>query len=228
MPSTMPFYTTAGERRLTDVLAWEQEGQRSREVVTVRGGASGARDIQVGMVLGCRLFGTPVITPGSGNGGAGTLGALTLGPAVRVGTYEAVCIEEDVGGGVFAVFDPDGRRMRDAVAGAAYETADLTFTITASGADFDEGDSFAIEIPAGDGKVGLIDFAATGGEARAYAVAASRVHAPEGVDQRGLAIRREATIIDAGLIWPDGATNDQKAAAAAQLAERGLLLREGI
>lgn len=215
---SFPIYRTNNEARLSNVLAWEQDLQQSREQVTVLAGSGADRELKVGQVLGKATKGTPVITPDGGNTGNGALGTLTLGAKALLGDYVVTCIAAAANAGTFMVQDPDGRRLADAEVGVAYVSQDLNFTISDGGTDWAVGDFITVEVPEGSGKVVAIDFAALNGTQDAYGVLAAAVTAPDGEDNTGVAIVRDALVIDAGLVWPAGATADQKAAALAQLA----------
>ncbi len=51
--------------------------------------------------------------------------------------------------------------------------------------------------------------------------------APDGEDVQASMVARHAIVSDKGLVWPDGATDEQKAAAIAELAALGIITREG-
>lgn len=219
----LPYYSNAEARPLTRVLKWEVDPIVSREEGTLLGGDSADRAVDIGTVLGKRLLGDADITPDGGNTGNGALGSLTLGAAAKPGTYTVTCIAEAANSGRFQVVDPDGLRLADATVAVAYVSPQLGFTISDGGEDWDVGDLIEIEIEAGDGKLVEIDFDATDGSQHAYAVAATRVTAPDGVDMPILTIRRQAVLARQSLIWPAGATDGQKAAALAELATSTIL-----
>ncbi|GAB4368068.1 MAG: head decoration protein [Kiloniellaceae bacterium] len=215
---SFPIYRTNNEARISNVLAWEQELQQSREPVTILAGDGADRALLLGQVLGKATKGTPVITPDGGNTGDGALGALTLGAKAMLGDYVATCIAAATNGGTFMVQDPDGRRLADAEVGVAYVSQDLNFTISDGAADWAVGDFITVSVPAGSGKVVAIDFAALDGTQDAYGVLAENATAPDGEDVVSSAIVRDALVITDGLVWPAGATTDQQNAALAQLA----------
>jgi len=214
----LPYYSNAEARPLTRVLKWEVDPIISRETGTLLAGDSADRTVDIGTVLGKRLFDDPVITPDGGNTGDGALGTLTLGAAAKAGTYVVTCIAEAANAGTFQVVDPDGFRLPDATVAVAYSNPQIGFTISDGATDWAIGDVIEVEVPAGDGKLVTIDFTATDGSQRAHAVAATRVTAPDGVDAGILTIRRQAVLARQSLIWPEGATDGQKEAALAELA----------
>lgn len=125
----------------------------------------------------------------------------------------------------FEVEDPDGAVLGVATVGTAFSTGSaITFTITAGATAFEPGDSFTVTIAAGSGKVKPIDFAGIDGSAHAYGIA---LPGPNGTSIEVLAdtdlvaallTKGPAIVISERLIWPAGATADQKAAAIAELA----------
>lgn len=223
---TYPVYRQAAEPRLTNVLAWEHDYQISRKTVQLAGAVSGERTYVVGQVVGRRTKDDePTITPGT-NTGTGTVGSLSLGPAAKVGIYRLTCVATATNAGRFQVVDPAGRRLADALVGVAYSNADLAFTIADGTPDFAVGDSFAIEVEAGDGKVVPIDFTADDGSQDAYGFVVRRATVAEAGTADGLVIVRDAVVVASGLVWPEGATAGQKAAALAQLEQARIYTRE--
>jgi hypothetical protein len=78
------------------------------------------------------------------------------------------------------------------------------------------------------GKVKAIDFAAADGSEAAFGVLLYDVTAPDGADAVGVAlVDGPAVVASNGLIWPAGATANQKATAIAQLKAAGIKVREG-
>lgn len=221
MGSTMTFYSTASAATISSILAREDDLGLSRSTVTVRGGVGAERKLKLGTVLGKTLFAAPVIAAEAGNTGDGALGTLTLGDACKQGVYTVTCIAAAADGGRFQVVDPDGYRMADAEVGVAFAGPQLGFTIADGAADFVVGDAFTVTIAAGDGKVVALDPDATDGTQLAYGVLAAAVTAPDGVDVPGDAITSDAVLVEPGLIWPDGYTEDQKTAAKVRMAHDG-------
>lgn len=74
------------------------------------------------------------------------------------------------------------------------------------------------------GKVVQINFSGNDGSQNAYGVVIDDYDATNG-DVRGVAIVREAVVNDSKLVWPSGATAEQKANALAQLAAKGVITR---
>jgi len=215
----MPTVLTEG-KYLNDWLKWEMENNQSREVVTVLAG----QKLAMGAVVGKITVGVVPTTGTAGsNTGGGTCASVIGGPATKVGVYELTCVAVVSGGGVFSVKDPEGLGLPNAYVGQAYTNPAINFTLTDGTPDFALGDVFRIVVPAGSGKVKALDFGAIDGSADAYGVMISGVDATDtdGMDRKGVAIVRDAQIVDDGLVWPDNATENQKAAGMMQLKNRG-------
>lgn len=201
-------------------LASEAEGSRSREVATI----AASQTITPGTVLGKVVRGSITNRTGVSRTGNGTIGTLTRSGLALVGAYTVQCIAAATNGGTFAVLDPLGRRLADAVVGTAY-AGEVGFTIADGSADFIVGDTFILDVAAGSGQYEALDLAATDGTQTAVAVAMQ--HAATGVGETAqiVAIVRDAEVKLDQLAWPSGITSDQKNAALAKLAEVGLIAR---
>ena len=212
---------------LGDWLKFEYENQFSRDVVTVLAGSGAERALLSGMVLGKITKGAATGAAVAGNTGNGTITAApTVGQAAKPGVYQLVCIEPATNAGKFTVEDPDGILIGVATVGVQFATH-LTFTIADGSTDFASGDAFTITVAAGSGKVKQIDFAATDGSDVASGILLLDATAPDGADKSAVAIARSAIVSDNGIIWPAGATTNQKNAAIAQLKNAGILVRQG-
>lgn len=216
----MPVYGTQQRPSLSKVLAWEFEPawRRSRKVLTILAGDGANRSLLLGTVMGVRLFGAATVAAAVGNTGDGSLSGVTLGDAAKTGTYTVTCVEAAADGGRFQVVDPDGLRLADAQVGAAYDQPQIGFALADGAADFVVGDAFTITVAAGDGKAVALDPTGTDGTQIADCILVEDVTAPDGVDAVAEAIWRDAVFGDRHLIWPDGITADEKAAALARLA----------
>jgi hypothetical protein len=213
--------------RLGDWLKWEVDNQYSRDVVTILAGSGSDRVLTTGMVLGRVTKGSAVGAAVAGNTGNGTITAApAVGQAAKPGVYRVVCIEPATNGGKFSVEDPDGILLGVATVGTEFATH-LTFTIADGAADFASGDAFTITVATGSGKVKQIDFSATDGANIACGLLTEAATAPDGSDRSAVAVVRNAIVSANGIVWPAGATTDQKNAAIAQLKVLGILVREG-
>ena len=76
-----------------------------------------------------------------------------------------------------------------------------------------------------DDKIVQIDFDASDGSENAYGIVIDNYDAADG-DVEGVAIVRDAIVAPSKLVWPDGATEAQKATALEQLAAKGIITRE--
>jgi len=105
------------------------------------------QDLPRGAVLGRVLRALGEAAADAGNAGEGSIDDVALGRGSKVGTYVIECIAAGPPA-VFAVLDPDGHRLADAVAGVPY-AGQIAFEISPYGDPFDEGDRFTVEVEAG-------------------------------------------------------------------------------
>jgi hypothetical protein len=209
--------------RLNDILKYEQDNNFSREAVIIKTG----QDLAVGAVLGKTTLGACPATGSllSGATGAGTMTGVTAGAKAKKGTYTIKCVNVVTGAGLFSVEDPDGIGLPNAVAGVAYVHDQINFTINDGSPDFAVGDTFTVTIPAGDGDCVAIDFDAVDGSQNAYGILTAACDASL-ADKPAVAIVREAVVIEANLVWrttSPAVSDDQKAAAMAQLAAKNII-----
>jgi hypothetical protein len=207
---------------LQDILKWEEDNNYSREVVEVLSG----QNLALGAVLGKINLGTcPATGTAGGNTGGGTCTGVTAGAKAKLGTYTLTCIIVQAGAGVFSVEDPDGLGLPNAVAGRAYTNDQISFTINDGSPDFVVGDAFTVEIAAGSLRVRAINFDGVDGSQDAYGILTAACDASGGA-KSAVAIVRDAKIATANVVWPvtsPAVTEDQKAAALAQLAAKGII-----
>ena len=206
--------------RLYDGLIGEVESPArfSREQIVVASG----QDIGVLSVLGKITKSVPSTGAAGENTGGGTCTGVTGGDDTQVGTYTLTCVAEASNAGTFKVEAPNGEALPDAQVGVAYENPQLNFTLNDVGEDFDIGDTFTIEVAEGSGKCVAIDFDAVDGSQQAYGIATGDYDATS-ADVNGVAFVRDAKFIGSALVWPDGATDDQKNKALAELKAAGIL-----
>jgi hypothetical protein len=208
---------------MADFLLSELDTLYSREAVTF---ASGVRVPQA-TVVGKVAFACPATgTAKAGNTGQGIVDGVTAGNEVEIGTYTLKCIEVAAGFGTFKVLTPSGVLLDDALVGTPYVSPHLSFTIHDGAPDFAVGDTFTIAVAKGSEKYKPIDFAARDGSQLAAGVALYDVESAT-ADTSGTIVRRHAVVIIDGLVWPAGATADQKGAALAQLEKLGVLAVTG-
>lgn len=216
---------------LQDILKWEEDNRYSREIVTVASG----QDLSLGAVIGkiTKALTNSPSTEGiveDSNAGTGTVTAVTLGRKAKQGTYRIVCakIEGSPEEPILHVFDPDGLRLADGGIGE-YESDHVNFTFAdGSPADTAAGDSWIIVVGEGGGQVKAIDYDGVDGSQDAHGFVTAAVDATGGAVD-AVAVVRDAVIVPGNLVWPDVSpewTDDQKAAALAQLAARGIIARD--
>lgn len=100
------------------------------------------------------------VTAAGGNTGDGTVTATVVNvDDVKLGPYTLVCTAEAVGGGTFALTDPDGTEVSDAIeiAGgeAVFAGSGLRVAISAGDEDFDSDDEFTILVTQSLAKCGV-------------------------------------------------------------------------
>lgn len=204
---------------LGDVLKWEQDNMYSREAVTVKSGGN----LSILEVVGKIKSSTPTTGTKTGTGN-GTMTSVAAGPDTKIGIYTATCITAAANGGTFKVVAPDGAALPNATAGTAYVNDQLNFTINDGSTDFIVGDSFTVEVAAGSGKIVPVNAVAVDGSQDAYGFMVAACDATSS-DKAGAAVIRDAIIVTTNLVWPVGATTDQKSAWLADLAAAGIVTR---
>jgi hypothetical protein len=208
-------------KRLYDGLLGEVESPSrfSREEVTILSG----ENVGVLSVLGKITKSLPTAgTADAGNTGNGTMTQVSGGDDTQIGTYTLTCTATAADGGTFAVAAPNGEALPDAEVGAAYVNPQINFTIGDGATDFAVGDIFTVEVSAGSGKCKAIDFDAVDGSQQACGIAAGDYDAGA-ADVKGVAFVRDASFIASALVWPAGATTDQKNKALAELKAMGII-----
>jgi hypothetical protein len=229
-------YKYTGKKRRSQLVKFESNPEFTRETFTLLGGSGGVRAIGLGMLL-AMTFGVGAVNVAqaadAGNTGNGvlTLADPAYTNAVLPGDYTVVCTT----GGAdavskFRVEDPEGNHVGTATGGTAF-AKHIKFTIAGGGTDFVEGDRFvvsvAVELGAATNKVVEWDPDAVDGTERIWGVSLVDLEAPDGEDvSGGLALRRGDVIL-AGqeIAWPDGITDDQKAAAVVELEQMRMIVR---
>ncbi|WP_319498074.1 head decoration protein [uncultured Cohaesibacter sp.] len=195
-------------------LVSEANGNRSRSVKTITGGAFTAAT-----VLGAIAFGAAAAVADAGNTGNGTISAVTLGDDVKTGVYSIIFTAATK----FNVIDPDGFAITEGTVGEAYDD-DIGFTITAGGTAFVAGDSIAITVTEGSGKLTKLALAASDGSQKAAGVLFAGVNAAD-ADVEATVHDRDCEVNAHVLVWPNDITDEQKAAAIKDLADLGVIVR---
>lgn len=132
----------------------------------------------------------------------------------------------DADTGTFRVVSPSGYVLPPLTVAVAYTGDHLNMTLADGATDFIVGDVFTITVAAGSGKMVALGLTAVDGSQNAAGIMAQAVTALDGLDNYGVALVRDAVVMASALVWPDGATDDQKTAALAQLAAAGIITRE--
>lgn len=210
---------------LADVVKFELSSHLSREVVTVLAGSGASRTLRVGEVIGRRTVNSATVSAQTGNSGNGTSSAVTLGLAAQAGIYILTCISASSDAGTFKFQKPDGGLLSSLTVANAYASDHINLTLSDGTNDFVVGDKFYVTV--GDGKVAALDVNATDGTQIAAGIMGYETTAIDGVDNKGTAIVRDALLSQKNLVWPVGITEMQKAAAIAQLANRGFSIQQG-
>ena len=184
--------------RLNDLLKWEMENQFSREILTILSGqALLGNEVVAKIKTSCPATGTA----DAGNTGDGTCTGVTAGKQVIEGTYTLTCIAAATDAGTFEVKNPNDVTLGQAVVGTAYTSKELNFTLNDGTADFVVGDVFTITVTAGSGKAVELDYTAVTGAEDPIGFVIADYDASEG-DKEGVAITKNAIIVESALIWP--------------------------
>ena len=207
-------------RKESSVVKWLLNDLVSRGAASMVGGAADAV-YEAGTVLGRQTLGAPVAAAKAGMTGNGTITALALAGCAVIGCYSLVA----TGANAFAVFDPAGKRMSDAVAGTPYTDPALDFTVTEGTTPFVAGDTFVITVPRGTGQYVPLSDTVFDGSHIAQAVLALRVFVAAGDQVDVRAITDFAVMIEDALIWPADFTASQIADGLAQLERRNIFTR---
>jgi hypothetical protein len=214
-----------------DWLKFEHVDHRfSRDAVVL---AAGQSNILTGTVLGQKSAGADLIevVPGGRNTGHGV---LTMDPTTPIlagalpGVYTATCTVAAAGAGTFQVTAPTGAVLGTVTVGGVAFATQVKFTIAASGPDFVVGDVFSIEVgPISPATVVALNLGASDGSQNAAGVLLYTTDATAGAVKTTM-IAREAVLSSFGLTWPAGITEAQMDAAVAQLAAKGIMVRQGV
>lgn len=207
----------------SDFLLREENGQYSREAVTV---ANGAGVLTPGTVLGQQTKNTVTEEADVANTGDGDIGTVTLGSKAEPGVYTLECIAAASDAGTFSVVAPSGYRLPDAEVGAAYAGDHLNFTIADGATDFEAGDKFTVTVT-GDGKYDIAKYGDLTGLGEAKAVLAFEVDATS-ADAEAVLIARDAIVSIPALTFHSTVDDDTKRNAfLADLRKVGILTTEG-
>lgn len=209
----------------TAVLKWfvDEEFSFEQETALANSGAglTPAGLFDVGLIVGKVAAAAPgAASANAGNTGNGTVNAPTAQLGIMVGTYNV----EFIAATKFNLYNPAGDLLVEGTTGVAVANQ-IGFTITAGGTAFVAGDGFTIVVAAGSGKVVPLSLTAVDGSAVPFGVVIRQATISASADGPVVLVERQAVLLDEGLIFPSGATTNQKAAIRAQLAALGLIVR---
>lgn len=214
--------TTLTQRQMTaEFLVSEANDFRSRTT----GAVTAVAVLEPGTILGGVITGTAAATAGGSNTGNGTVTVDASTPVIakgQIGTYTATCITAAVNGGTFRVTDPSGNVLGD-VAVAATFANQIKFVINDGATDFVVGDTFTILTTITSVAYELLDLAATDGSQHAAGILWEEVAAA--TTETRTIICRDAEVVAAHLTYSASATDAQKVATNAALAQLGIITR---
>ena len=219
--------SVAAPKLLTALLAYELSQDFCRNSKTLLGGDGADVIVEIAELLALTTETAVSSAADAGNAGNGALALAN--PAVAAGTvpgnYRVVFVEPAANAGTFVVIDPHGVVVGKGTVAVAY-AGPVKFTIADGGNDFAAGDGFTITVPGDGTKLVPWNPTALDGSALVDSVVLKRTIAPDGVDTPILVMERGPAILKAdGIEWPEGATDDQKAAAIATLKSKGILVQ---
>lgn len=185
---------------------------------------SGSGKVITGTVLGAVGGSATAAAKAGGNTGGGTLTLDATTPVLagaKDGVYSVRCIAAAANSGTFRIENPDGVVIGDVLVGATFADG-IKFVIADVGADFAVGDGFDISVSTAGKKYIPLNFAGVDGSQKAVAIL---IHLTDATseDVEGAVLTGHAQIVPSHLVWPVGATTDQKTAALAQLAALGIV-----
>jgi len=203
-----------------EFLHSQANGSRSLENITVMDG----QNLKAGDVLGLVATGAATsAAKAGGNTGTGTMGAVTVGAAAKVGAYVLTITAAAANAGTFSVVDPDGVALASGTVAVAYSQGGLSFTLADGATDFIVGDGFVITVASVPGKHAIYNNAATNGTQAAVGILAYPTDATAG-HTGAVMVARDAEV-NAGQLGWNGQDGAAIAAGTADLAALGIIAR---
>lgn len=205
----------------------EASGTRSREEIVV----AASQNLAVGQILGQVTGGAlaAVAAAVAGNTGNGAMSAVTADAGVAEGEWKVVIVEPAANAGAFTVEDPAGVTVGHGTVGVAYN-GPINFTLGDGAVDFVAGDMFTVTVTAAvaadEGQYKALNLAATDGTQVPAAILEDAVSTGVGETKPAVAIAREAEVNGQLIVYPAGATDNQKAAIRDGLAKLGVIVRQ--
>lgn len=179
--------------------------------------------VTAGTVLGTVLGTTAAATAKVNNTGNGTFGTINMLPPAIEGRY-VLTMETAT---TFVVVDPNGNELPHGATGSAYAEGGLSFTLTAGGTAFVQGDGFDLNVSATGAGYAVYDPTATNGQEIATAIALNDTDATAAAHAIGV-LARLAEVNASELVWGTNVTTaEQQNAALAQLATQHIVARAG-
>lgn len=184
-----------------------------RELSVDQGTLISGQKVAAGTVLGTVLGTTAAAAALRTNTGNGTFGAINVLPPAIEGEYTLSMVSATT----FVVTDPNGERLPQGSTGVAYAQAGLSFTLTAGGTAFVEGDEFSIIVSATG--AGYAAYDPTGNDGREIATAIALNDTDATAAAHNIAVlARDAAVNASELVWGANVTTAaQQNAAMAQL-----------
>lgn len=206
------------------LISEDVPGRRSRDQVTLK--QQSAKPTMAGTVLGKYIVSAaaPTYAAQAGNTGNFTSSAVVESSGASVGVYRI----EFIAATVYTVFDPTGNFLGEGNLGTAFSAGGMTFTLTAglTAAVAGDGGTITVVAHASAGKYDVLDLTATTGLETPAAILFNTWADATGADTSITVITRAAEVNGGELIYPAGATANQKAAINAQLASLlGIIVR---
>lgn len=178
--------------------------------------------LSAGAVLGRAWLGDVTVTAGD-NTGNGVIGPITLTGGAMPGDYILTVTHEQGAAGDYQVISPKGYMIGAGSVGDPFDSGGLAFTLADGSNDFVRGDSLTIHI---EQDTSYVEFDPSGvdGRDKAAAILFDAVDASSGA-RTGVAIVRDAEINGNEIIWKNGVSDDDKAAAKKVLERNGIIIR---
>jgi len=199
-----------------DWLKFEEDQRYSRDNIVVKG-LSGL--LRTGTVLGLVALGVGAFSLSAGTAGNGTSSVPVIGKGAQAGVYNVIFTAATK----FDVEDPAGVNIGTGTVGQAFNKKGVAFTITAGATPFVAGDRATIAVEPGTGKYVPHNPAGAAGEDVAAGILAVDLDARGAADVPAAAVVRHAHIAPGGLVFKEGISDADKAAALAALKLQGIL-----
>ena len=219
--SLSPTVATLTETRHAEgfIVSEVPGGRLSRD----QGILASGQNVAAGAVLGTILGATASAVALRTNTGNGTFGTINVLPPAQEGTYQLVMETATT----FDVTAPNGEQLPQGSTGSAYAQGGLSFTLTAGGAAFVQGDAFDLDVTTTGSGYAVYDPTLDNGQEIATAIALNDTNATSAACNIGV-FTGPGEINSSELVWGSNVTTaEQQAAALTQLAAKGIKARTG-